>query len=210
MPRCDTRASRSWATLAALALLCVVSVTASAADDRPVWFEGRVQWIAGSTTEFTNGQGWVSSKTPGMPTVTGFNGLHTGLQYQLFVDPQREMMALAGLNVSWAHTGRVAALGAPDFTTVTPAFAFGKGRALYAMYQARLKTLNAADFGDLLLAPIAILRANREILEEYQSRFRYMLVDEYQDTNVAQYLWLRLLAGANKNLCVVGDDDQSI
>src|SRR5207253_2786847 len=69
---------------------------------------------------------------------------------------------------------------------------------------------NAADFGDLLLAPIAILRANREILEEYQSRFRYMLVDEYQDTNVAQYLWLRLLAGANKNLCVVGDDDQSI
>src|SRR6202163_3631133 len=90
------------------------------------------------------------------------------------------------------------------------AFAFGKGRALYAMYQARLKTLNAADFGDLLLTPIAILRANREILEEYQGRFRYMLVDEYQDTNVAQYLWLRLLAGANKNLCVVGDDDQSI
>src|SRR5258708_4939168 len=90
------------------------------------------------------------------------------------------------------------------------AFAFGKGRALYAMYQARLKTLNAADFGDLLLAPIAILRANREILDEYQHRFRYMLVDEYQDTNVAQYLWLRLLAGSNKNLCVVGGDDQSI
>src|SRR5882724_9683810 len=76
---------------------------------------------------FTIGQGWVSSKTPGMPTVTGFNGLHTGLQYQLFIDPQREMMALAGLNVSWAHTGRVAALGAPNFTTVTPTFAFGKG-----------------------------------------------------------------------------------
>src|SRR5258706_8857766 len=90
------------------------------------------------------------------------------------------------------------------------AFAFGKGRALYAMYQARLKTLNAADFGDLLLAPIAILRGNREILDDYQHRFRYMLVDEYQDTNVAQYLWLRLLAGSNKNLCVVGDDDQSI
>src|SRR5258706_2020936 len=94
--------------------------------------------------------------------------------------------------------------------TDSQAFAFGKGRALYAMYQARLKTLNAADFGDLLLAPIAILRANREILDEYQHRFRYMLVDEYQDTNVAQYLWLRLLAGANKNICVVGDDDQSI
>jgi DNA helicase-2/ATP-dependent DNA helicase PcrA len=89
-------------------------------------------------------------------------------------------------------------------------FAFGKGRALYALYQARLKSLNAADFGDLLLMPIAILRGNREILEDYQHRFRYMLVDEYQDTNVAQYLWLRLLSGANKNVCVVGDDDQSI
>src|SRR4029079_16451291 len=64
--------------------------------------------------------------------------------------------------------------------------------------------------GDLLLEPISILRGNREILDDYQHRFRYMLVDEYQDTNVAQYLWLRLLAGANKNLCVVGDDDQSI
>jgi DNA helicase-2/ATP-dependent DNA helicase PcrA len=90
------------------------------------------------------------------------------------------------------------------------AFAFGKGRNLYALYQKRLKALNAADFGDLLLEPIAILRGNREILEDYQHRFRYMLVDEYQDTNVAQYLWLRLLAGANKNICVVGDDDQSI
>jgi len=90
------------------------------------------------------------------------------------------------------------------------AFAFGKGKALYAMYQARLKSLNAADFGDLLLEPIALLKGNREILEEYQQRFRYMLVDEYQDTNVAQYLWLRLISGANKNLCVVGDDDQSI
>jgi ATP-dependent DNA helicase UvrD/PcrA len=89
-------------------------------------------------------------------------------------------------------------------------FAFGKGRELYRQYQARLKSLNAADFGDLLLEPIAILRGNREVLEEYQNRFRYMLVDEYQDTNVAQYLWLRLLSGANKNVCVVGDDDQSI
>jgi DNA helicase-2/ATP-dependent DNA helicase PcrA len=89
-------------------------------------------------------------------------------------------------------------------------FAFGKGRELYRQYQARLKSLNAADFGDLLLEPIAILKGNHEILEEYQHRFRYMLVDEYQDTNVAQYLWLRLLSGANKNICVVGDDDQSI
>jgi DNA helicase-2/ATP-dependent DNA helicase PcrA len=89
-------------------------------------------------------------------------------------------------------------------------FAFGKGRELYRLYQARLKALNAADFGDLLLEPIAVLRANPEVLDEYQHKFRYMLVDEYQDTNVAQYLWLRLLAGANKNVCVVGDDDQSI
>ncbi len=76
---------------------------------------------------FTLGYGWVSSHTPGMPTVSGFGPLNTGLQYQLFIDPQREMMALAGLNVTWAHTGRVAALGAPDFTTVTPTFNFGKG-----------------------------------------------------------------------------------
>src|SRR5215471_3937763 len=89
-------------------------------------------------------------------------------------------------------------------------FAFGKGRELYRLYQARLKSLNAADFGDLLLEPIAILKHNHEILDEYQKRFRYMLVDEYQNTNVAQYLWLRLISGANKNLCVVGDDDQSI
>src|SRR5437763_2166454 len=89
-------------------------------------------------------------------------------------------------------------------------FANGKGRSLYRQYQERLKSLNAADFGDLLLEPIAILRAHREILEDYRHRFRYLLVDEYQDTNVAQYLWLRLLSGANRNLCVVGDDDQSI
>jgi DNA helicase-2/ATP-dependent DNA helicase PcrA len=89
-------------------------------------------------------------------------------------------------------------------------FAFGKGKSLYAQYQARLKSLNAADFGDLLLEPIAIMRSNHEILSDYQNRFRYMLVDEYQDTNVAQYLWLRLISGGNKNVCVVGDDDQSI
>ena len=89
-------------------------------------------------------------------------------------------------------------------------FANGKGRPLYRQYQSRLKSLNAADFGDLLLEPISILRAHPEILADYRQRFRFMLVDEYQDTNVAQYLWLRLLAGTNRNLCVVGDDDQSI
>ena len=89
-------------------------------------------------------------------------------------------------------------------------FAFGRAREFYGLYQARLKALNACDFGDLLLEPIRILRSNASMLDDYQSRFAYMLVDEYQDTNVAQYLWLRLLSGKNKNICVVGDDDQSI
>src|SRR5215211_3334066 len=90
------------------------------------------------------------------------------------------------------------------------AFAMGRGARLYTAYQERLKTLNACDFGDLLLHCLTLWRAHPDILQKYQNRFRYMLVDEYQDTNVAQYLWLRLLAQARKNLCCVGDDDQSI
>ena len=89
-------------------------------------------------------------------------------------------------------------------------FADGKGIDLYAAYQARLTTLNAADFGDLLLHNLTIFQSHPDVLAEYQNRFRYMLVDEYQDTNVAQYLWLRLLAQKHKNICCVGDDDQSI
>ncbi|MEP0324089.1 ATP-dependent helicase [Bauldia litoralis] len=89
-------------------------------------------------------------------------------------------------------------------------FADGRGVKLYAAYQARLKVLNAADFGDLILEPLRILREHPDVLAEYHKRFRYMLVDEYQDTNVAQYLWLRLLAQERKNICCVGDDDQSI
>nr|WP_246519700.1 UvrD-helicase domain-containing protein [Ancylobacter lacus] len=89
-------------------------------------------------------------------------------------------------------------------------FANGRGKALYAAYQARLKALNAADFGDLLLEGIRLLRENPDVLAEYHRRFRYILVDEYQDTNVAQYLWLRLLAQGSHNVCCVGDDDQSI
>ena len=89
-------------------------------------------------------------------------------------------------------------------------FADGRGKQLYAAYQERLRTLNAADFGDLVLEPLAILRGHADILAEYHRRFRYMLVDEYQDTNVAQYLWLRLLAQGRRNICCVGDDDQSI
>ncbi|RWN89527.1 MAG: ATP-dependent DNA helicase [Mesorhizobium sp.] len=74
------------------------------------------------------------------------------------------------------------------------AFANGKGRELYKAYQERLKTLNACDFGDLLCHPIRIFRANPDVLKEYHKRFKYILVDEYQDTNTAQYMWLRLLA----------------
>ncbi len=74
------------------------------------------------------------------------------------------------------------------------AFANGKGRELYQAYQNRLLTLNACDFGDLLCHPIRIFRQHHDVLEEYHSKFKYILVDEYQDTNTAQYLWLRLIA----------------
>jgi DNA helicase II / ATP-dependent DNA helicase PcrA len=83
-------------------------------------------------------------------------------------------------------------------------------REVYAAYQARLIALNAADFGDLILHMIEILRAEPDVLAQYHRNFRYILVDEYQDTNLAQYLWLRLLAQGNRNICCVGDDDQSI
>ncbi|HMF67628.1 MAG TPA: UvrD-helicase domain-containing protein, partial [Phyllobacterium sp.] len=90
------------------------------------------------------------------------------------------------------------------------AFANGKGRELYTAYQNRLKTLNACDFGDLLCHPIRMFRAYPDVLKEYHAKFRYILVDEYQDTNTAQYMWLRLIAQGSKNVCCVGDDDQSI
>ena len=75
----------------------------------------------------TLGQGWRHLQPSGSPAVTGLTGLHAGVQYQLFVDPPHEALGLIGLNVSWAHTGRIAALGAPDFTTLSPTFDFGKG-----------------------------------------------------------------------------------
>ena len=90
------------------------------------------------------------------------------------------------------------------------AFAAGRGADLYGQYQERLKTLNACDFGDLLLHMLVIFRRHSDILENYRARFRYILVDEYQDTNQAQYEWLKLLAEPRRNLCCVGDDDQSI
>ena len=99
----------------------------------------------------------------------------------------------------------------PDNVPVADSSAFdGKGVALYAAYQRRLQDLNAVDFGDILLHMVTIFQKHDDLLRQYQRRFRYILVDEYQDTNVAQYLWLRLLASGHKNICCVGDDDQSI
>jgi len=90
------------------------------------------------------------------------------------------------------------------------AYANGKGQQFYRLYQDRLKALNACDFGDLLLHMVNILRDHRDVLEQYRQRFKYVMVDEYQDTNQVQYLWLRLIAQGRQNICVVGDDDQSI
>ncbi|HSV27997.1 MAG TPA: UvrD-helicase domain-containing protein, partial [Candidatus Omnitrophota bacterium] len=101
---------------------------------------------------------------------------------------------------------------APDKLTAEhdSEFAGGKAQALYGLYQERLKTLNACDFGDLLLHNLTLFLTQPEVLASYQEQFRYILVDEYQDTNVAQYLWLRLLAQKHKNICCVGDDDQCL
>ena len=100
----------------------------------------------------------------------------------------------------------------PDKVSAADAGDLAGGRLidLYRDYQERLKTLNAADFGDLLLHNLTIFSEHPEVLAEYQDRFQYILVDEYQDTNVAQYLWLRLLAQKHQNIACVGDDDQSI
>ena len=114
---------------------------------------------------------------------------------------------LAGLIDSWKNRG----LNPADLTAVdNESYAGGKGQEMYRLYQERLKSLNACDFGDLLLHVLNIFRQHRDVLETYQKRFKYVLVDEYQDTNAVQYLWLRLLAQTRKNICVVGDDDQSI
>jgi DNA helicase-2/ATP-dependent DNA helicase PcrA len=114
---------------------------------------------------------------------------------------------LAGLVDRWKNRGWTPAeVDAGE----AEAFAAGRGAALYAAYQERLKTLNACDFGDLLLHMLVIFRRHPDVLEGYRNRFRYILVDEYQDTNSGQYEWLRLLAEPRNNLCCVGDDDQSI
>ena len=114
---------------------------------------------------------------------------------------------LAGMIDRWKNRGWL-----PPQVDAGEAESFGpgRGRELYAAYQERLKTLNACDFGDLLLHMLAIFRSAPDVLESYRDRFRYILVDEYQDTNSGQYEWLKLLAEPRRNLCCVGDDDQSI
>jgi DNA helicase-2/ATP-dependent DNA helicase PcrA len=115
--------------------------------------------------------------------------------------------SLAGLIDKWKNRGWTPSdIDAGE----SELFANGRGAELYAQYQSRLKAVNACDFGDLLLHMLVILKTHRDVLESYQQRFKYILVDEYQDTNASQYLWLRLLAQARKNICCVGDDDQSI
>lgn len=114
---------------------------------------------------------------------------------------------LAGLIDRWKNRG----LNPVDLDAVeNESYANGRGQQFYQIYQDRLKSLNACDFGDLLLHTLNVLRANADVLSEYRQRFKYIMVDEYQDTNAVQYLWLRLLAQERKNICVVGDDDQSI
>ena len=114
---------------------------------------------------------------------------------------------LAGLIDRWKNRG----LNPDDLDALeNEAYANGQGQRFYALYQARLKALNACDFGDLMLHVLNVFRKHRDVLEHYQQRFKYIMVDEYQDTNAVQYLWLRLLAQQRKNICVVGDDDQSI
>ena len=115
--------------------------------------------------------------------------------------------SLAGLIDEWKNKG----LTPRDVDAgESERYANGRGGELYEQYQARLKAVNACDFGDLLLHMLVILKTHRDVLELYQQRFRYIMVDEYQDTNSVQYLWLRLLAQERRNIACVGDDDQSI
>ncbi|MFT8896447.1 MAG: UvrD-helicase domain-containing protein [Acetobacter sp.] len=150
---------------------------------------------------------------------SGFLILDTDDQMRLLkqvVEPWRidvkrwPLNGLLGIIQRWKDRGLT-----PD--GITPAestdYADGHARAIYAAYQSRLRELNACDFGDLMLHVVEILRTRPDVLEQYQRLFRYILVDEYQDTNTIQYLWLRLLArreGEPSNICCVGDDDQSI
>jgi DNA helicase-2/ATP-dependent DNA helicase PcrA len=128
------------------------------------------------------------------------------LQADNLDDKRWPARALATLVDGWKNRGLD-----PEHAPASESAGFaGRGATLYKAYQARLTALNAVDFGDLLLQSLRVFREHADILGSFQRRFRYILVDESQDTNVVQYLWLRLLAQANGNLCCVGDDDQSI
>ena len=124
------------------------------------------------------------------------------------IDPKRwPARMVAGVISRWKDRGLV-----PEKITLAEAgdVANGRMQKLYKDYQARLLTLNAVDFGDLLLHMLTIFQNHADVLADYHGRITHIMVDEYQDTNVAQYLWLRLLTGQRNNLCCVGDDDQSI
>jgi DNA helicase-2/ATP-dependent DNA helicase PcrA len=147
---------------------------------------------------------------------SGFSILDTDDQVRLLkqvieasnIDEKRwPARQLAALIDNWKNRGLL-----PDRVPAGEAhsFAGGRGAELYAEYQNRLRVVNAVDFGDLLLEVLHVFQDHPDVLKDYQRRFKYMLVDEYQDTNVAQYLWLRLLAQGHHNVCCVGDDDQSI
>ncbi|MFZ5616787.1 MAG: ATP-dependent helicase [Pseudomonadota bacterium] len=152
--------------------------------------------------------------------LVGLKSSFTILDADDMVRLAKQVIEAAGLDEKrWTGRGLSAVIDAwknrgltPDKVPANEAWHFADGRAiaLYTAYQNRLKALNAADFGDLLIHNLTIFQQHADILAQYQDKFRYMLVDEYQDTNVAQYLWLRLLAQKHKNICCVGDDDQSI
>ncbi len=147
---------------------------------------------------------------------SGFTILDTDDQLRLL----KQVMEAAGIDLKrWPAQGLMGQIQrwkdrglSPE--RVTPVedtdYAGGKARGLYAAYQSRLRDLNCCDFGDLMLHMTEIFRTHPEVLADWNRRLRYILVDEYQDTNLVQYYWLRLLAQSHRNICCVGDDDQSI
>ncbi|KQW22085.1 AAA family ATPase [Afipia sp. Root123D2] len=129
------------------------------------------------------------------------------LQAENIDDKRWPARMLAGLIDGWKNRGLTPSQVPPGEGAV---FANGKGGKLYTQYQERLKILNAADFGDLLLENIRLFREHPDVLRQYQHRFKYILVDEYQDTNVAQYLWLRLLAQATSGMSLPGEKRETL
>ena len=129
------------------------------------------------------------------------------LQAEGIDDKKWPARVLAGIIQRWKDRALT-----PDKVAADDAGDLANGRAvdIYRLYQTRLAEVNAVDFGDLLMHCVSLWQQHPDVLEQYHRRFRHILVDEYQDTNVAQYLWLRLLAQGTRDVCCVGDDDQSI